>query len=176
MICLPCAVSEILDGRDIEIIKGKPIGPAGKEWLKLLGVEWWGKKSKDRPGRYVVPKDVSTPGVGKALEILANQVDEAAFRAEVKRIFDVHKDANTLREEGEQIGLQKGEQIGQVKGLIKTFAKNNKIDDDDVVDIQGPWQEDFVRNIWNSFPSNANRTKEKFTDFLQELRARKLID
>ncbi|MDR2371653.1 MAG: hypothetical protein LBD60_00715 [Puniceicoccales bacterium] len=175
MICLPCAVSEILNGQDIEIVEGKPIGPAGKEWLKLLGVEWWGKRSKNRLGRYVVPKDVSTPEVGKALEILSKKVDEAAFQAEVKRIFNVHKDANALREEGEQIGLQKGEQVGQLKSLMQTFIKTERFFDFLIAGMNlRNLTEDFIRQLWDEV-SDTN-TSEQYEAFLQELRTRKLID
>jgi hypothetical protein len=123
MIGLEKATSSILKNEDIEIMKNKKIGQKGKEWLKLLGIQWWAEKEKDEKGEtgksneyYVVPR-VSDGEIKGALEALEKaNVKQEFFQAEVDRIFDEQKILDEEKEKSRQEGKEEGEKSGFDKG------------------------------------------------------------
>ncbi|MDR0740285.1 MAG: hypothetical protein LBF34_01080 [Puniceicoccales bacterium] len=182
VIGLRTVVAAIQEGKEVVIMPDKPLKSEGKEWMKLLGVQWWASLAGNH--RYVVPMQVQCPGVKESLQILNHKgITDAALQAEYSKIFDANKLLEASKEEGweegeaagRKEGRKEGEQIGQLKGLMQGFIAGQFFDFlANGLDSQF-LSEDFVRNIWNTLPPSANRTEKKLEDFLQALRERDLL-
>jgi hypothetical protein len=123
----------------------------------------------------VVPKGFDGE-IGSALEVLKmKNVNQRSFEAEVAAIFD---DQKILDEEKEKVSKEselRGELRGELKGLMRNFIKSNEIDDDVVEGIGAhSLSESFVRQVWDEL-NNANKTKEKCGEFIQNLKDKGLM-
>lgn len=180
MIGLQTSVNDILAGKDIEIVNGCKIGQIGKEWLKLLGVRWWATENPDHKEYYIVPSKVQSKEVESALEVLKmGKVNQDDFKGEVGKIFDANRILDEVeaskKQEGLEEGRAKGEMIGILKGLIRSFVKGREIEDDEIEEIvKNSLDEDFVREIWNTL-SNIPDSKNA-EDFIQILRNKGLLN
>jgi hypothetical protein len=104
---------------------------------------------------------------------LATKVDEAPFQAEVKRIFDVRKPSNSMREEGREEGREHGEMAGHVQRLIPGFIKNDCLSQEtfnclrEIAEKYGHnLQKDFMHNVSNRMPATGSLPKDKSFDGL----------
>ncbi|MDR2812567.1 MAG: hypothetical protein LBB05_02120 [Puniceicoccales bacterium] len=190
LIELPAVVDEIQSSKEIKIAS-RSLRASGREWLKLLGIEWWAKhvktEKKGKGHRYVVPIDVSCEKVKESLKILSHRgITEEMLRREAEKVLGAEATARAFEERGEKRGEERGEERGKKKGqeeeqrkqlgkLMGIFIKENRFSSD-IAGIFEPnsLTRDFVRNVWNSL-ENPDKTKELYGVFCQELESRGLI-
>ncbi|MDR1366622.1 MAG: hypothetical protein LBJ13_01800, partial [Puniceicoccales bacterium] len=176
LISLPSIVRKINEGNAVQIMsKSQSLNENGKEWLKLLGVQWWAQEAKDKEEnhRYVVPVGVGCEEVKGALMILNHKgITDEALQEEYERIFGGEATARAF----ERRGREEGEKRKMIEMLMKNFIKGRAIDDDDVEEIRKKSLDGaFVRGIWESLNNAANKTEENYEAFLRELRVRNLM-
>jgi hypothetical protein len=183
IIGLPAVIEEIKGNKTI-IVTGKPLKQNGKEWLKLLGVQWWATESKRKSHRYIVPCDISCDEVKESLKVLSQKgISDEALSKEYDKILSAEATAYNLEEKGRkegekkgrEEGLKEGELKGKLESLMRNFIKGRGIDDDDVEGIMPQsLHNGFIHQVWEELKS-TNKTEEKYGSFLQELEDRGLM-
>ncbi|MDR2371657.1 MAG: hypothetical protein LBD60_00745 [Puniceicoccales bacterium] len=171
---MQAVVAIIKDGKEVVIVPDKPLKSEGKEWMKLLGVQWWAQLAGDH--RYIVPAAANCAAVRESLQVLNHKgITDVALQIEYEKISGTDAMVEAFKEEGREEGREEGEQIGQLKSLMQGFIAGQFFDflanGLDSQFLSG----DFVRTIWNTLPPSANKTEEKLEDFLQALQERELI-
>ncbi|MDR2806587.1 MAG: hypothetical protein LBB11_00295 [Puniceicoccales bacterium] len=171
MISLPAVVKRITknSNTDIDIMDSKIIRYAGKDWLKLLGVQWWAKvENEDTKNKYyIVPNDPVSQEVRSALEVLKkSNTTEDAFRAEVKRIFDAERTIDGLKQQSLKEGRQQGREEGKIIGMLETCMRNFVIAGEEIKKYQvkgiqaNTLERNFIKEIWNRVHDESKKDGE----------------
>ncbi|MDR1907147.1 MAG: hypothetical protein LBQ03_02965 [Puniceicoccales bacterium] len=115
VIGLQAVVTAIKNGEEVVIMPDKPLGREGKEWLKLLGVEWWAHSTGDH--RYIVPKQVSCKVIGESLEVLNHKgITDDMLRQEYEKVAGALVTAAKFKEESREEGREEGRKEGREEG------------------------------------------------------------
>jgi hypothetical protein len=174
MISLKVVVKDILEGKDVEIVAGQPIGEKGKEWLKLLGIRHWAQRKcgdpKDKRCQYYIVPAVAkgyNPELAEALRFLQeeNLADKATeFQGEVDKVFDAKRTAKNLQKEGEKLGEKLGEIKGEIKGLFDMFIGFGSISGQKIQKMQSAhrlFPRGLVEKIGNDYIEESGMTEEQ---------------
>ncbi|MDR1435041.1 MAG: hypothetical protein LBI77_01380 [Puniceicoccales bacterium] len=179
LIGLPAIVEEIKSNNEVKI-SDAPLGTYGREWLKLLGTQWWAERENKESDRYVVPQNADCPGVREALTVLSRKgITDEALREEIDRLFSAKNTAKQLQQRGKEEGREEGEKIGalkeKLKTLMKNFIKKQEFDDDDIEEIEGhSLAKDFVKEVWDSLAENL-KNQGNLGDFIAILGEKGLL-
>jgi hypothetical protein len=183
MIGLKTVIKKLMDDEEIRITSDIPLKTNGKEWLKLLGLQWWANKTKN-DCRYTVPQDVSCAEVKEALQLLNHKgITDEALQNEYQKILGAKTVAQVFEERGEERGEQRGRAEGEIEGkitgkleiLINGFIETQQIFPFMIAGLeQHSLMEDRVRKVWQE-SNNPKKTEDLLEKFLQTLHEAALL-
>ena len=160
-------INKIIEGEDI-IINNKLIGTHGKEWIKLLGLRLWCRKSW---GKYILPKNLKLSDnscFNEAIKILALVPEYLLLTATLdEKDYRQFIENNEKRiKEAEQNGAKKQSilsaftlfKAGYCSKPIKLCLQNKKFTSEEVNSAL----EDYI------IEDNKENDKDRFISFLEE--------
>ena len=157
-----------------KIIKGEPhqlfgneLSDEGKDWLKLIGLRCWAKKSEEKM-KYILPrlkddeKYSSNEYINESIMILIKGNEG---------LIDLYKQINDLIEEaevkGEAKGEEKGKKISEIRMTYNLFI--NKKDPLDSIELSHLYHTNEIIEIFKNNLKEINPDKNRLNDFINYL-------